>query len=289
MTADSDNERTAREAFLAALSVARYARVALGVGTVVALGVTLLFVGLLAGGEPTRPAPLYALLAFVVFATTAMLALAVLVGRRVLWLAVHPASVVRWSATGGVVAGVAWLLGAVSLQLGPARPWASVVDVSLPWAALLTPVGVWAVYTRSKRTVRAPRIAAGAALLAVGGALVVADLAAFDLLALLPDIAGDVDRRTARLFLGGATAMVGGQGLLAALAARAEPAVVVPIAAGVVPLAGLVGLVAAGPGRAGLGALAAGMGIGWVVVGWHLREIPDADVPKGPPADIGTP
>lgn len=281
-------DRSPRDALVSALFVRRYARLAVVFGAVLAACLTLLFVVVLPGGLPGRPAVLYLALAFVVFVTSSMLALLVLVGRRVLRLAVHPASVVRHCATVGLVAGAAWLATAVSLQLGPAPLPSSVVDLVSPWAALLTPVGIWAVYTRYKRTVGARRVAAVAALAAVVGALAIADFAAFDLLELLPDVGRGVDDATLRLFRLAAVALVGGQAALAVLALPTEPRIATPLALGGLPLAGLAGYVAAGPGRGGLGVLAAGLGCCWLVVGWRLRAVSDDAVPEGPPTEFGS-
>lgn len=282
----SRSPRSPREALLVALSVRRYARLALAVGAAVALGVLVLFPVALAGGRPTRPVPLYLALAFVVFVTTSLLAAVVLVGRRVLRLAVHPASIVRHAGTVGLVDGAVWLVAAVALPLGPAPPWGGIVDVAVPWAALLTPVGLWAAYTRYKRA-GAGRVAAVAALVGLAGALVVADLAAFDLLALLPDVGGGVDEATARLFVVGLLALVGGHVVLAAVAVAGGAGPGVPLALGGPPLVGLAAYLATGPGRLGLGALAAGFGCCWLVVGWRLRGMPDAAVPTGPPIEFG--
>lgn len=283
MSAESaPTDASPREALLSALEVRHHVRQALLVGAVLGLAVPLFFLVLVAGGRTDEPLWIYPSLAFVVFATTAMLAAAVLVGRRVLRLAVHPAAIVRRAATAGLLAGALWLGAAAGLALGPGRPWATVVDVTLPWAALLTPVGLWAVYTRYKRTSRAPLASAVATLVALAGALVLADLAAFELVALLPDVGGPASTRIVRLFGVGALALVAGQVAVATLAVARVGARRVLLLVAVPPLVGLAGYVALSPGRLALGLLAAGLGIAWLWVGWLLRGVDDAEVPTGP-------
>ena len=287
MSGETDAQPAAgsRAALLAALEVRRYVRLALGVGAVVAVAVMALFLGGLAGGQTDDPLWIYPSLGFVVFATTAMLAATVLVGRRVLRLAVHPAAIVRRSATGGLLAGLLWCLGALGLALGPGQPWATVVDVSLPWAALLTPFGLWAVYTRYKRTAPLYPVVAAATLVALVGALVLADLIAFSLVALLPDVGGAVDGRIVDLFAVGVGLLVAGQTVLAALAlvgTEGPGARRLPVALAVPALLGTVAYQALAPGRLALVALAAGLGLAWVSTSWGLRRVADADVPAGP-------
>jgi len=278
-------EDSPRAALVEALEVRRYGRLALATGAVVAVAVTLLFVGGLAGGRTDEPLWLYAALAFVVFTTTALLAAVVLVGRRVLRLAVHPAAIVRRAATGGLLAGGLWLLGAFALALGPGPPWAPVVDVAVPWGALLTPLGLWAVYTRYKRSARAPPAVAAATLLACLAALLLADLAAFELVALLPDVGRAVDPAIARLFGLGVVGLVAGQtgiALLAVAGADAAGGHRVPAVLALPAVAGLSIYLVLAPARLGIVALAAGLGLAWTGACRHLRGMADADVPTDP-------
>jgi hypothetical protein len=275
------SEPSPREALLAALEVRQAVRRAFVVGGVVAVLVPLVFVVGIAGGRTDEPLWLYPALAFVVFATTSMLAAAVLVARRTLRLAVHPAAIVRRAATVGTLAGGLWLAGAAGLALGPGRPWATLADVSLPWAALLTPVGGWALYTRYKRTASLGPAFVVATLLVLVGALALADFLAFDLLALLPDVAGAADPDVTRLVSAAASALAGGHGFMAALAGHGEgdgsPIVfVAPAIVGV----GAFGVLL--PSRLAVVALAAGLGIAWLGTCLSLRGVDDADVPTGP-------
>lgn len=288
MTSPAADEEpvSGRRAVIEALAVPRYARLAVVVAAVFTLAVVGYFVGFVAQGQTQEPLGYYLALAFVIFVTTAMLALAVLVGRRVLALSVHPAGIVRTAATSGVIAGVLWLAAAVGLLLGPAQPWATVVDVAAPWAPLFTPVGLWAVYTRYKRTAALRPVAALATVVALAGALAVADLAAVELIAMLPDVGRPVNPATVELFQGAAIALVGGQVGLALLAALGDGDVVVPGLLAIVPLAGLAGYLALDAGRLGLCLLAAGMGAGWLLAGWRLRGVRDADVPAGPDRQV---
>jgi hypothetical protein len=282
VTADETPE-SPRAALLRALEVRRYGRVALAVGAAVSLAVTGFFLVVVAGGRTDEPLWFYPSLAFVVFVTTAMLAAAVLVARRVLRLAVHPASIVRRTAAGGAVAGGLWLSGAVGLALGPAQPWAAVVDVALPWAAFLTPLGLWAVYTRYKRSARLRVGASAAALLGLVAALVLADLAAFELVALLPDVGDGVAPRIARLWRLAAAGLVGAHVLLAGVAVLGDGGGVrVPLLLAVPAAVGVAAFVLLGPGRLALVCLAAGLGLCWLVVGLSLRQVTDAAVPTGP-------
>lgn len=269
-----------RAALVEALEVRRYGRLALVTGAVVAVAVTLLFVGGLAGGRTDEPLWLYAALAFVVFTTTALLAAVVLVGRRVLRLAVHPATIVRRTATGGLLAGGLWLLGAIALALGPDPAWAPVVDLAVPWAASLTPLGLWAVHTRYKRSTWAPPAVAAATLLAVLASLLLADLAAVELVALLPDVGRGVDPDIARLFAVGAAGLVAGQTGLALLAVAAGNARL-PAGLALPAVLGLAIYLLIAPARLGLVALAAGLGAAWTAAGWHLRRVNERDVPRG--------
>lgn len=276
-------EASPREALLEALEVRRYARLALGVGAAVAVGVTLLFVGGLAGGRTDEPLWIYPSLAFVVFVTSALLAAAVLVGRQALRLAVHPAAIVRRSATGGLVAGGLWLVGAAGLALGPGGPWSAVADLALPWAALLTPLGFWAVYTRFKRTARFRIGLTAATLVGLAAVLVLADVAAFEFVALLPDVGDGVTPRLVDLFGLAAAGLVGAQAVVAALAllggeGASGPALVLALPA----LLGLFTYQLLAPGRLALAALAAGLAVAWIGTCWGLRGVPDADVPAGP-------
>jgi hypothetical protein len=166
--------------------------------------------------------------------------------------------------------------------LGPADPWAAIVDVALPWAAFLTPLGLWAVYTRYKRSARVPAGVAAGTLLGLVAALVLADLAAFELVALLADVGDGVSPRIARLWAGAAVGLVGAQVLVAGLAALGDGAGrAVPLLLAGPAVVGLLSSVLAGPGRLGLLSLAAGLGLGWLGVGFSLRRVADADVPAG--------
>lgn len=277
-----DRPASGRAALVQALDVRRYARLAVAFAAVFAVAVAIFFVVVVSGGRTDFPLPYYPLLTFVVFVTSAMLTLAALVGRRVLRLAVHPGSIVRWGATGGLVAGLAWLVAAVGLSLGPGQPWAALADVATPWGALLSPLGVWAVHTRFKRTTRLRPVAAAAALAALLGALVMANIAAFDLLSLIGDVGRPVDVGVARLFAVGALALTAGETLVALLATLGEGADEGLLAVGVAPPIGLAAFLAVGPGRAGLVALAVGLGVGWTVACWRLRGVPDEEVPANP-------
>jgi hypothetical protein len=277
-----DTGPSPRSALLQALEVRRYGRIALAVGAAVSIGVTGLFLVVIAGGQTDDPLWFYPSLAFVVFVTTAMLAAVVLVARRVLRLVVHPAAIVRRAATGSAVSGMLWLAGTIGLALGPAQPWAALVDVALPWAAFSTPLGLWAVHTRYKRSAR---LRAGVSIAAVVGllaALVLADLAAFELVALLPDVGDGVAPRIARLWGLAAAVLIGVQVVLAGLVAFGDGGRArVPLL-----LAGpaVVGLMAYGllwPGRLALVCLAGGLGLGWLGVGLSLRRTENADVPTG--------
>jgi len=279
---DAEAPHSSRAALVEALEVRRHARRAVAFAAVFAVAVAVFFVVVVSGGQTDFPLAYYPLLTFVVFVTSGMLALAILVGRRVLRLAVHPGSIVRWSATGGLVAGLAWLAAAVGLALGPGQPWATLADAATPWAALLSPLGVWAVHTRVKRTARLRPVVAAAGLAALGGALVVANIVAFDLLALLGDVGRPVDVGVARLFLVGALALVGGETLVALLATLGGGPDEALLAVGVAPPVGLAAVVALGPGRTALVALAAGLGVGWTVACRRLRHVPDDAVPANP-------
>lgn len=278
----SDADPSPRAALLEALEARRLARLALALGAVLAVGVTLLFVGGLAGGRTDEPAWFYLALAFVVFVTGGILAGTVLLTRRVLRLGVHPAALVRRTATGGLLAGGLWALAAVGLALGSGQQWVPLVDVALPWAALLTPVGCWAVYTRYKRIARLRPLATVATLSAVAGSLVLADLAAFELLALLSDVGRDLEPPYVRFYAYAAIALVGGQVVLALLPLDPDTDVRVPAALAVPPLFGLSGFLAFAPGRLALAILAAGLGSSWLTASWQLRRVTDADVPSGP-------
>ncbi len=282
MAADETAE-SPRFALLEALEVRRYGRLALGVGAAISLAVTGFFLVIVAGGRTDEPLWFYPSLAFVVFVTAAMLVATVLVARRVLRLAVHPAAIVRRAATGGGFGGLLWMVGAVGLSFGPAQPWATVVDVALPWAALLTSLGLWAVYTRFKRSARSRVGMSLATVLGFVAALVLADLAAFELVALLPDVADGLDPRIARLWIGATAGLVAAQVILAVLVGlgdgddrRAPLLLAGPAVAGFVAYGFL------GPGRLALVCLAAGLGVGWLGVGRSLRRCEDTDVPTGP-------
>lgn len=259
----------------------RALRHALGIGAVIAVLVPLVFIVGVAGGQTDEPLWLYPALAFVVFATTSMLAAAVLVARRALRLAVHPAAIVRRAATVGTLAGVLWLAGAGALVLGPSQPWASLADVTLPWAALLTPLGCWALYTRHKRTARLPLAFGAGTLPVLVGALVLADLLAFDLVGLLPDVGSGADAAVAGLVEVAASLLVLGLALMAALAALGteDGTPLVRVVPGLLGLA-IFGLFA--PGRLALVALVSGFGLTWLAICLPLRHIDEGDVPTGP-------
>ena len=281
MAAD-DTTESPRAALLQALDVRRYGRIALALGAAFSVAVTGFFLVIVAGGRTDEPLWFYPSLAFVVFVTTSMLAAAVLVARRVLRLAVHPASIVRRAATGGAVAGALWLAGAVGLALGPSQPWATVVDIALPWAALVTPLGLWAVYTRYKRSARLRAGVSAAAVLGLVAALVLADLAAFELIALLPDVGDGVAPRIVRLWRVSASGLVAAQVLLAAVAVLGDRGSIrVPLLLTAPATVGLAASVLLGPGRLGLVSLSAGLGLGWLGVGHLLRGVGDGDVPVG--------
>lgn len=290
MSADqTDSEPVSgREALVRALDVRRYARISIAVAGAFAVAVAVYFVVLLAGGETSEPQGYYLALAFVVFVSTAMLLLGVLVCRRVLALAVHPVSLVRAGATGGLLAGGLWLAAAVGLALGPGRPWATLVDVAAPWAPLVTIVGLWAVYTRYKRTAVLRPVAAVATVVALGGALLLASVAAAQLIAMLPDVGRPVDHRTVVLYSRGAIALVGGQTALGVLAVLGDEDAVVPAVLALPPLAGLGTVLALDGGRTGLTAFAAGLAGCWLLAGWRLRGLSAADVPANP-AGLGEP
>lgn len=282
MAADETAE-SPRSTLLRALEVHRYGRLALGVGAVVSIAVTVFFLVVVAGGRTDDPLWFYPSLAFVTFVTTAMLAAAVLVTRRVLRLAVHPAAIVRRAASGGAIAGMLWLTGAVGLALGPDQPWAAIVDVALPWAALMTPLGLWAVFTRYKRTAHLRIGMSLATVTGLGAALVLADLAAFELVALLSDVGVGVAPRIVRLWTGAAVVLVATQAIVATLAAlgggvgiRVFSPLTLP------PTVGLAAFGLLAPSRPALVFLAAGLGICWIAVGLSLRLVADSDVPDGP-------
>ncbi|MHB9287551.1 hypothetical protein ACKVMT_11005 [Halobacteriales archaeon Cl-PHB] len=281
---DGDLPESGRAALLRALEVRRHAFRALAVGLAAGVGVPLLFVVVLAGGDPSQPWPYYAGLAFVVFVTVTMLAVGILVGRQVLAMAVQPASVVRRTATGGVVAGLLWLATAGALVAGLSYRWAATLLVP---AALLTPFGVWAVHTRFKRTTALRPFGALAAWAALVGLLVVADLAALDMAALLPAVGAGVDASRERLFRAGLVLLVAGQVGQALLVLAGSQRATLALGLGVPPLAGLASYVALGPGRPGLAALTLGVGLAWLATCWALRgvaadEVPAADLTPSP-------
>lgn len=289
-TPAEDTDPGGRAALLEALEVSRNARLGLVVGAAVAVLVTGFFLGVVAGGDPGEPTPYYLGLAFVVFVSTALLAASALTARRALALAVHPASVVRRAATVGLLGGLCWLGAAAALAvaateaggLEAAGAGRTVAGYLLPWAPLLTLGGVWAVHTRTKRETPVRPLGALGALLAVPGAVVVADLAALELSVLVAD-AVPPGSRVRAVFVGGAALLVAGHALqatAAALAGRSRLAVL--LAAG--PLAGLAGLVALGPGAASLAAIAAGCAVAWLGVPRSLRTVADEAVPASPAA-----
>lgn len=268
-----------REALLSALEVTRYGKLGVAFGFVFAVALTVFFVVVLAGGQTTQPAPYYLGLSFVVFISMSILAVGVLTGRRALHLAITPASIVRRSATGGVLAGLCWLGAAAALAAGAT----GLAGALLPWGGLLSLFGVWAVHTRYKRTTPIRPLAAAAALVAIPGALVVADLAALNLPALLAADGPVEVASKQRLFLVGAGLLAGGQAVqsLAALLGDGDPRV--PVLLGVAPLSGLGAFLALGAGPVALALLAAGFGVAWLPVSWWLRGVSDADVPAGTP------
>ncbi len=265
-----------RAALLDALDVRRHARRALAIGLATGVGVPLLFVVVLAGGTPTQPLPYYGGLAFVVFVTVSMLAVGVLVGRQVLAMAVSPASVVRKTASVGLIAGLGWLATAGALVGGAPFRWVATVFVP---AALLTVFGVWAVHTRFKRTTALRPVGALAGWVAVLGLLVVADLAAADMARLLPEVGVGVDASRERLFRIGAGLLVAGQVGQAVVAVAGTRDPLLPAVLAVPPVAGLAGYLLAGPGRVGLAALTVGVGCSWLATSWWLRGVETDDVP----------
>jgi hypothetical protein len=274
----ADTQATGREALLDALEVSRYGKLGVAFGFVFAVALTVFFVVVLAGGQTTQPAPYYLGLSFVVFVSVSMLSVGVLTGRRALHLAVAPASIVRRSATGGLLGGLCWLGGAAALATGAPGLAGSL----LPWAPLLSLFGVWAVHTRYKRTTPVRPLAAAGALVAVPGALVVADLVALNLPALLAADGPVEVASKQRLFLVGAGLLGGGHALQALTALLGDGDWQVPVLLGVAPLAGLAGFLALG-GPVALAVLAAGFGLAWLPVNWWLRGVSDAEVPAGTP------
>jgi hypothetical protein len=270
---------TGRAALLRALDVRRHALQALAIGLAVGVGVPVLFVVVLAGGSPTQPLPYYLGLAFVVFVTVAMLSVGVLTGRRVLTLAVTPASIVRRSATGGLLAGLLWLAGGAALVAGLSF---RVTATLLVPGAILTLFGLWAVHTRFKRTSSLRPLAAVAAWVGVAGALIVADVVAVDMAQLLPGLGVGVDPSTARLLLAGAGLLAASQAVGALLALAGGAGTRMGLALGGVPLAGLAVYGLLGAGRPALAALALGFGVSWVLVSWWLRGVADDEVPTAP-------
>lgn len=279
-----DSEPGGREALLAALQVPRYARLAVVIGAVVTLVVTLFFLGLVAGWAPGDPAAYYVGLAFVVFVSTTLLAASVLTLRRVLSLVVHPASIVRRAATVGLLGGLCWLgvAGALaaSALAGDGLPVAdAVAGIALPWAPLLCLGGVWALQTRYKRETPVRPVAVIGAVIAIPSALVLAALAARELSVLLatPPPPGT---QVPDLFVVASAGLSVGHALqaiavvLGGLHGRSVGLVVAP-------LLGLAGLLAAGPSPVGIAALAAGHGLGWLFVTLALRRVADAAVPAG--------
>lgn len=265
-----------RAALLDALDVRRHAVRSLEIGVVAGVGVPLLFVGLIAGGATVRPLAYYAGLAFVVFVTVSMLAVGILTGRQVLATAVHPASIVRRTASGGLVAGLLWFATAGALVVGGSFRW---VATLLAPAALLTLFGLWAVHTRYRRMTALRPLGALAAWASVAGILVVADLAAVDMARLLPEIGTSVDTTLVLYFRIGAGALVGGQVVQAVVAYAADRSPFVPVFEALPSVAGLAAYLFVGPGRTGLAVLALGLGVSWVVVSWVLRDVDDDAVP----------
>ncbi|MFB6310560.1 MAG: hypothetical protein ABEH64_05180 [Salinirussus sp.] len=272
-------EGSPREALLEALHVRRYARIAVGIGAVVAVGVTVFFLGIVAGGRTQAPLWFYPSLAFVVFASASMLAATVLVARRVLHLTVHPAAVVRRAATGGLLAGLLWLTAAAGLVIGSGG--LLIVELTLPWAALLSSFGLWAVHLRYKRTVPWRAAIGATAVAGVIGALIVADIAAFDLPIILGrDIRG-VEAGTVPLFTLGVGILVGAQMVLSimAVAGQTRDRTVPALLAGP-SFIGLSGWAVSGAGPPGLASIAIGLGSAWVGACWHLRRTDNADIPR---------
>ena len=284
-----------REALLRALDVPRNARVAGVVGVVTSLVVTLLFLGVHAGWQSREPLPYYVGLTFVVFVSTTLLAASVLTVRRAIALTVHPASLVRRGAGFGVLGGLAWLAAAAALGLlvagggvapaGTARAVAAdstaatVAGLVLPWAPLLSLGAGWALYTRYKRVTPIRPVGMVAGLLAVGGAVVIADLAALDL-SLLLAWPGPPRTDVPVLFVAGAGLYVAGHALLALLAVLAEPTAR-GVHFGVGPLLGLAGLLGFGPGPLGVAIFSGLVGVTTIAIGWSLRDVAEADVPAG--------
>jgi hypothetical protein len=285
-TSAPEPDAAGRDALLEALEVPRNARIAVAVGMVTAVLVALFFLGVLAGGEPGDPALYYLGLAMVVFVSTTLLAASVLTVRRALALTAHPASLVRKAAIGGLLGGIAWL-GAAGAALviataasGGASTARTVAGFLLPWAPLLSLSGAWAVHTRYKRATSIRPLSAAGALLAVPGALVVADLGALELTVLLAR-PGPPGTSVPGLFLVGVSLLASGHALQGAAALSATRSAV-PTLLTVAPLAGLASLALLGPGPAGIAAVAAALGLTWLGACWTLRGVADDEVPTGP-------
>lgn len=274
-----------REALLAALDVRRYAKLSVAVGVVVALAVTAVFVWPGPRGT-TQPTVYYLGLAFVLFVAVALLSITVLTTRRLLALSVDPATLVRRTATGGLLAGGLWLAGGGALLAESEVVTDRVPGLVLPWAPLVGLLGVWAVHTRYKRETSVRPLAVVGAVLALVGAVVVADVVAFDLPALLGDAPPATADGVDRLFQAGMGLLVAGHVCQAAAAALAgaDPEVTFPL--GGLPVVGVMGfLTLAAP--TGLAVFAADVGLAWLLVGWQLRDVRDEEVPTGPAPGFG--
>lgn len=286
-TEQDDHDASGRAALLAALDVRRYARLSVAIGFVVAVAITVFFVWLVGGGDTTRPTPYYLGLTFVLFVAVALLAVTVLTTRRILRLTVAPASIVRRGAAGGLLAGGCWLVAAGSLLLWPRAPFEGIVRIVLPWAPLFSLTGLWAVHTRYKRLTVGSWVTGGGTLVAVVGALVVADLLVIDLPALLGEATAGEPADVGGLFLGGVVLFVAGHVIGAVVALSSEGRSGVAVALGVLPTAGAAGYVVLADPRLGLAALATGAGFAWLLVGWQLRQVRDDDVPSAPAPSLG--
>lgn len=259
-----------KTALVEALHVRAKARRGLVVGLVVTVAIFGFFV-VIPGVD--RSALYYAALAFVLFLTTWMLAVATLVGRRALHLTATPAGIVRWSARGGVLAGVLWLLAAVDLALGGSP--AGLTGLLLSTAPVVALFGVWAVHTRYKRATLVRPLATAGAWLAIPGALGLA------VTVRAPD--------TGQALLLPASLLVVAQGLQAVATVLADADGRVPVLLGGGSAAGLGVATVTLPATTGLVALAVGFGLPWLLIGVWFRGVRDEDVPGGTESNLAAP
>ncbi|AQL42823.1 hypothetical protein BV210_08910 [Halorientalis sp. IM1011] len=273
-SAGSD-DRPERPGGKAALVEALHVRAKARRGLVIGLVVTVAIFGFFVVIPGVDRSPLYyAALAFVLFLTTWMLAVATLVGRRALHLTATPAGIVRWSARGGVLAGVLWLLAAADLALGGSPT--GLTGVLLSTAPLIALFGVWAVHTRYKRATRVRPLATAGAWLAIPGALGLA------VTVLAPDIG------TGPLVLLPASLLVVAQGLQAVTAVLADARWQVPVLLGGGSAAGLGVAALTLPATTGHVALAVGFGLPWLLIGVWFRGVREEDVPATSESDLAT-